>query len=94
MKFGLNTKVISFIGLFFLASISLHSFEHIDESPLDYVEESECLTCNNDISADIEIVSNTPKRTYVAIEEVGIPKTPDLQFSKPFYSQAPPKIKI
>ena len=92
MNFGLNKKVISFIGLFFLASISLHSFAHIDESPLELNDESECLSCHNEMSPDIEIALNTPKRTYLAIEDLGIPKTPDLQLSKPFYSQAPPKI--
>ena len=94
MDFGLNKKVISFIGLFFLASISLHSFAHIDESPLEFNQQSECLTCHNEISADIEITLSSTKRTYVAIEVEGIPKTPDLQLSKPFFSQAPPKIKI
>ena len=92
MNFGLNKKVISFIGLFFLASISLHSFAHIDESPLELNDQSECLSCHNEVSADIDIVLNTSKKTYVPIEDVGIPKTPDLQLSKPFYSQAPPKI--
>ena len=92
MNFGLNKKVISFIGLFFLASISLHSFAHIDESPLELNDQSECLSCHNEVSADIDIAFNTAKKTYVAIEDVGIPKTPDLQLSKPFYSQAPPKI--
>ena len=94
MNFGLNKKVISFIGLFFLASISLHSFAHIDESPLELNDESECLSCHNEMSADIEIALNTLKRTYVAIDGLEIPKTPDLQFSKSFDSQAPPKIKI
>ena len=92
MNFGLNKKVISFIGLFFLASISLHSFAHIDESPLELNDQSECLSCHNEVSADIDIAFNTTKKTYVAIEGMGIPKTPDLQLSKPFYSQAPPKI--
>ena len=92
MNFGLNKRVISFIGLFFLASISLHSFAHIDESPLELNDQSECLSCHNEVSADIDIVFNTSKKTYVPIEDVGIPKTPDLQLSKPFYSQAPPKI--
>ena len=94
MNFGLNKKVISFIGLFFLASISLHAFAHIDESPLELNDESECLSCNYEMSADIEIALNTRERTYVAIDGLGIPKTPDLQFSKSFDSQAPPKIKI
>ena len=92
MNFGLNKKVISFIGLFFLASISLHSFAHIDESPLELNDQSECLFCHNDVSADNDIALNTLKKTYVAIEDVGIPKTPDLHLSKPFHSQAPPKI--
>jgi len=94
MNFGLNKKVISFIGLFFLVSISLHSFAHIDENPLELNDQSECLSCHNEVSPDIDIVFSTSKKTYVAIADVGIPKTPDLQLSKPFYSQAPPKIKI
>ena len=94
MNFGLNKKVISFIGLFFLASISLHSFAHIDESPLELNDESECLSCHNEMSPDIEIALNTPKRTYVAIDGLGSPNIPDLQFTKPFNSQPPPKIKI
>ena len=68
MNFGLNKKVISFIGLFFLASISLHSFAHIDESPLAFNQQSACLTCTNEISADIAITLNSTQRTYVALE--------------------------
>lgn len=94
MNLGLNKKVISFIGLFFLFSISLHSFAHIDEGLSELDDHSECLSCHNEVSADIDVVLNTSKKTYVAIADQGIPKTSDLQLNKPFYSQAPPKIKI
>ena len=94
MNFGLKSKTISFIGLFFLASISLHSFAHIDESPIELNQEEECQSCHNEIASDVAIVSYTLKKTFILIEETGIPKSPDLQSIKPFYSQAPPKIKI
>ena len=71
MNFGLNKKVISFIGLFFLVSISLHSFAHIDESPLELNDQSECLSWHNEVSPDIDIVFNTSKKTYVPIADVG-----------------------
>ena len=54
MNLGRHSKSISFIGLFFLASISLHSFAHIDESPLEDHAEFECQSCQNEISPDIE----------------------------------------
>ena len=55
MDFGRKSKSISFIGLFFFASISLHSFAHIDESPLSQETELECLTCHNEFSSDVEV---------------------------------------
>ena len=94
MNLSINCKVISFIGLFFLASISLHSFAHIGESPLEFNEHSECLSCHNELSADIDISLNNSKKTYSIIDDFGIPKNPELQLSKAFCSQAPPKINI
>ena len=55
MNFGLKSKTISFIGLFFLASISLHSFAHIDEAPLTEGPQLECLTCHYEASSDVEV---------------------------------------
>ena len=85
---------INKFALFMLGAFSLHSITHIDESQEEDNDVSECLSCHNEMSPDIEIALNAPKRTYIAIEDMGIPKTPDFQISKPFNSQAPPQIKI
>ena len=61
MNLGLKRKTISFIGLFFLASISLHSFAHIDETPLTERPQLECQTCLNEVSSDLEVFVFIPK---------------------------------
>ena len=61
MNLSRKNKSISFIGLFFLASISLHSFAHIDESPLEDHAEFECQSCQNEISPDIEFFEVKPE---------------------------------
>ena len=61
MNLSRKSKSISFIGLFFLASISLHSFAHIDESPLEDHAEFECQSCQNEISPDIEFFEVKPE---------------------------------
>ena len=94
MNLGWNSKSISFIGLFFLASISLHSFAHIDESPLEDHAEFECQSCQNEISPDIEFfeVKSEVYFTKPKIQEG--PRNLYLQLKKPFFAQAPPKIII
>ena len=72
MNRGLKSKTISFIGLFFLASISLHSFAHIDESPIELNQQEECQSCHNEIASDVAIVSYTPKKTFILIEELSL----------------------
>ena len=52
-----NNKLIAFIGLFFLASISLHSFAHIDDNLIEAKPLIECLSCQNDIASDVEAFS-------------------------------------
>ena len=94
MNFGLNKKVISFIGLFFLASISLHSFAHIDESPLIQETQSECHTCHNEIASDIEVFVFIPNEIFPKLVDQNLPLKVNLQDRKPFNSQAPPKINI
>ena len=94
MNFGRKSKSISFIGLFFLASIALHSFAHIDESPLTAEPELECLTCNNEISSDIEVFVFIPREIFPKLVDVNLPLKVNLQDRKPFNSQAPPKINI
>jgi hypothetical protein len=94
MKFGLKRKTISFIGLFFLASISLHSFAHIDEAPLTEGPQLECLTCHYEASADVEVFIFIPNEIFPQLADQKSPQDFSLQVNKPFNSQAPPKINI
>ena len=94
MNFGLRSKSISFIGLFFLASIALHSFIHIDEAPLTGGPELECPTCHNEVSSDIEVFVFIPSEIFPKLVDVNLPLKVNLQENKPFNSQAPPKINI
>jgi len=94
MNLGLKSKTISFIGLFFLASISLHSFAHIDEFPLIQETQSECQTCHNEISSDIEVFVFIPNEIFPKLVDQNLPLKVNLQARKPFNSQAPPKINI
>ena len=94
MNFRSKGKTLSFIGLFFLASISLHSFAHIDEAPVKQGPQIECQSCHNEISAEIEIFTLTLKVDFHIPVDQKLPQNFYLQPSKPFYSQAPPKIKI
>ena len=94
MNFGLNSKTISFIGLFFLASISLHSFAHIDETPLTERPQLECLACHYEASSDVEVFVFIPSEIFPQIVDQESPQDFSLQVNKPFHSQAPPKINI
>ena len=94
MNYGRKSRSISFIGLFFLASIALHSFAHIDEAPLNAELEEECLTCHNEISSDIEVFVFIPREILPKLEDVNLPLKVNLQDRKPYNSQAPPKINI
>mgnify|MGYP003309421968 CR=1 FL=1 len=51
-----NNKLLTFIGLFFLASLSLHSFAHIEDNFVDDKPLVECQSCNNEVSSDIEVL--------------------------------------
>ena len=64
MNFGLKSKTISFIGLFFIASISLHSFAHIDEAQLNEGPQLECLTCHYEVSSDVEAFVFIPNEIF------------------------------
>jgi len=87
MQFKLNNKSITFLGLFFLASISLHSFAHIDDDIIEAKPQIECQSCLNEIALDIESFSFITKVVYEKLSSIEISK-------KSFNSQAPPKIKI
>ena len=94
MNQRLTSKTISFIGLFFFASISLHSFAHIDESPLENHAEFECQSCQNEISPDIEFFEVKSEVYFTKpIAQEGS-RNLYLQLNKPFSAQAPPKIII
>ena len=94
MNLGLKRKTISFIGLFFLASISLHSFAHIDETPLTEKPQLECQTCLNEVSSAIEVFVFLPSEIFPQIVDQESPQDFSLLLNKPFHSQAPPKINI
>jgi hypothetical protein len=94
MNLGLKRKTISFIGLFFLASISLHSFAHIDENPLTERPQLECQTCLNEVSSAIEVFVFLPSEIFPQIVDQESPQDFSLLLNKPFHSQAPPKINI
>ena len=94
MNKAFKDKTISFIGLFFFASISLHSFAHIDESPLSQETELECLTCHNEFSSDVEVYVFIPNENFPKLVDENLPLKVNLQDRKPFNSQAPPKISI
>ena len=94
MNQRLTSKTISFIGLFFFTSISLHSFAHIDESPLAEETQLECLTCHYEISSDLEVFVFIPREIFLQPVAENLPLKFYLQKNKPFNSQAPPKISI
>ena len=94
MRFKLNDKSITFLGLFFLASISLHSFAHIDETPLTEKPQLECQTCLNEVSSDLEVFVFIPSEIFPQIVDQESSQDFSLQVNKPFHSQAPPKINI
>ncbi len=94
MSLGRNSKLFAFIGLFFLASISLHSFAHIDESPIEHHAEAECQTCHNDISPEVEFFAFIQKKYFSEFNGFKSSDKLYLQLSKPYFAQAPPKIII
>ncbi|MDC1110149.1 hypothetical protein OAT24_01620 [Gammaproteobacteria bacterium] len=94
MQFKLNNKSITFLGLFFLASISLHSFAHIDDDIIEAKPQIECQSCLNEIAIDIESFSFITKVVYEKLSSIEISQNYFLELKKSFNSQAPPKIKI
>ena len=72
MQFKLNNKSITFLGLFFLASISLHSFAHIDDDIIEAKPQIECQSCLNEIALDIESFSFITKVVYEKLSSIEI----------------------
>ena len=94
MQFNLNNKSITFLGLFFFASISLHFFAHIDDDIIEAKPQIECQSCLNEIALDIESFSFITKVVYEKLSSIEISQNYFLELKKSFNSQAPPKIKI
>ena len=88
----LNNKLLTFIGLFFLASVSLHSFTHIDYNLLDDQPLIECQSCHNEVSPNIEALPFVTQAIQRELTSFIISKAFYPELNKPFYSQAPPKI--
>ena len=87
-----NNKLLAFIGLFFLASVSLHSFAHIDDNLLDDQPLIECQSCQNEVSPNIEALPFVTQAIQRELTSFIISKAFYPELNKPFYSQAPPKI--
>ena len=89
-----NNKLLTFIGLFFLASLSLHSFEHIEDNLVDDKPLVECQSCNNEVSSDIEVLPYVTQAIQRELSSFIVSKAFYPELKKPFNSQAPPKILI
>ena len=89
-----NNKLLTFIGLFFLASLSLHSFEHIEDNFVDDKPLVECQSCNNEVSSDIEVLPYVTQAIQRELSSFIVSKAFYPELKKPFNSQAPPKILI
>ena len=87
-----NNKLLAFIGLFFLASVSLHSFAHIDDNLLDDKPLIECQSCHNEVSSNIEVLPYVTQAIQRELTSFIVSKAFYPELKKPFYSQAPPKI--
>ena len=89
-----NNKLLTFIGLFFLASLTLHSFEHIEDNFVDDKPLVECQSCNNEVSSDIEVLPYVTQAIQRELSSFIVSKAFYPELKKPFNSQAPPKILI
>ena len=89
-----NNKLLNFIGLFFLASVSLHSFAHIEDNLVDDKPLIECQSCHNEVSTNIEILPYVTQAIQRELSSFIVSKAFYPELKKPFNSQAPPKILI
>ena len=87
-----NNKLLAFIGLFFLTSVSLHSFAHIDDNLLDDKPLIECQSCHNEVSSNIEVLPYVTQAIQRELTSFIASKAFYPELKKPFNSQAPPKI--
>ena len=87
-----NNKLLAFIGLFFLVSVSLHSFAHTNDNLLDDKPLIECQSCHNEVSSNIEVIPYVTQSIQRELTSFIVSKTFYPELKKPFNSQAPPKI--
>jgi hypothetical protein len=87
-----NNKLIAFIGLFFLASISLHSFAHIDDNLIEAKPLIECQSCHNEVSSNTEALPFVTQAIQRELTSFVVSKAFYPELNKPFNSQGPPKI--
>ena len=87
-----NNKLLTFIGLFFLASVSLHSFAHIEDNLVDDKPLIECQSCHNEVSSNIEILPYVTQAIQRELTSFIVSKAFYPELKKPFNSQAPPKV--
>ena len=87
-----NNKLLTFIGLFFLASLSLHSFAHIEDNLVDDKPLVECQSCHNEVSSNIEILPYVTQAIQRELTSFIVSKAFYPELKKPFNSQAPPKV--
>ena len=87
-----NNKLLTFIGLFFLASVSLHSFAHTEDNLVEDKPLVECQSCHNEVSSNIEIVPYVTQAIQRELTSFIVSKAFYPELKKPFNSQAPPKV--
>jgi len=87
-----NNKLLTFIGLFFLASVSLHSFTHTEDNLVEDKPLLECQSCHNEVSSNIEILPYVTQAIQRELTSFIVSKAFYLELKKPFNSQAPPKV--
>lgn len=87
-----NNKLLTFIGLFFLASVSLHSFAHTEDNLVEDKPLVECQSCHNEVSSNIEILPYVTQAIQRELTSFIVFKAFYPELKKPFNSQAPPKV--
>ena len=87
-----NNKLLTFVGLFFLASVSLHSFAHIEDNLVEDKPLVECQSCHNEVSSNIEILPYVTQAIQRELTSFIVSKAFYPELKKPFNSQAPPKV--
>jgi|MEHZ01.4.fsa_nt_MEHZ011203077.1_2 hypothetical protein len=89
---GSNNKLITFIGLFFLASISLHSFAHVSENLIEMKPQIECESCQSKDATHTPAVILLSGAKFIDMLDSSILRVEHFTNKQSYHSQAPPKI--